>query len=213
MDELLFPGERNGGGDAATARAESGEHPRHEEVAAPPLPERTLTVGAAGTPVQRADSRKKIRLASGVVWERLTAATEVGTEFLYVTYEVGGASSAEHEFQRHGGHEWGVVIDGRLHVAIGFEDHELGPGDAISHIDSSTPHRLYNDGDEPVHAIWFVLGRHSHDVPGMGASHGHRPPRRSLSRVVRALRYHGREDLRLEEVPDPAPDPASCWCG
>ncbi len=47
-------------------------------------------------------------------------------------------------------------------------------GDAIS-IDSSTPHRLSTAGDEPVHAIWFVLGRHSHDgaSAGNGASHGH----------------------------------------
>jgi hypothetical protein len=28
-------------------------------------------------------------------------------------------------------------------------------------------------GDEPVHAIWFVLGRHSHEGAGSGASHGH----------------------------------------
>jgi transcriptional regulator with XRE-family HTH domain len=117
--------------------------------------------GPDGGPVQRARSRKRIRLASGVVWERLTTGSESGSEFLYVTYEVGGASSPEHEFQRHGGHEWGFVLSGRLRVTIGFDDLELGPGDSVS-IDSSTPHRLYNDGDQPVHAIWFVLGRHSH---------------------------------------------------
>jgi quercetin dioxygenase-like cupin family protein len=111
--------------------------------------------------VQRARSRKRIRLASGVVWERLTTGSETGSEFLYVTYEVGGASSPEHEFQRHGGHEWGFVLSGRLRVTIGFDDYDLGPGDSVS-IESSTPHRLYNDGDQPVHAIWFVLGRHSH---------------------------------------------------
>ena len=26
-------------------------------------------------------------------------------------------------------------------------------------LDSTTPHRLANVGDVPVHAIWFVLGR------------------------------------------------------
>lgn len=111
-------------------------------------------------PVQRAAARKRIRLASGVVWDRLTTASEPETEFLYVTYEVGGASSPEHEFQRHGGREWGYVIDGRLGVTIGFDDHELGPGDSIA-LDSTTPHRLYNCGDVPVHAVWFVLGRRS----------------------------------------------------
>jgi len=138
IDDLLFP---NGRGEAA------GD-------------ERGTRAEVDAGPVQRATTRKRIRLASGVVWERLTTRSDPETEFLYVTYEVGGASSAEHEFQRHGGEEWGFVISGRLGVTIGFDDHELGPGDAIA-FDSSAPHRLYNRGTEPVHAIWFVLGRNA----------------------------------------------------
>jgi transcriptional regulator with XRE-family HTH domain len=115
---------------------------------------------ALPAPVQRADDRKRIRLASGVMWDRLTTSSEPGVEFLYVTYEVGGASSPEDAFQRHPGHEWGYVVSGTLHVTIGFEDYVLGPGDAIS-IDSMVPHRLSNQGSEPVHGIWFVLGRQS----------------------------------------------------
>jgi transcriptional regulator with XRE-family HTH domain len=127
---------------------------------------------APGGPVQRAADRKKIRLASGVVWERLTTRSETGAEFLHVVYEVGGASSPEHAFQRHNGHEWGFILSGQLHVAIGFDDYELNPGDAVS-LESSTPHRLYNVGSEPVHAIWFVLGPHGVDgaAPSM-----HRDP-------------------------------------
>ena len=129
----------------------------------PRLVERGMNVVGAGArtgPVQRADSRKRIRLASGVVWERLTAESEPEAEFLFVTYEVGGASSPEHEFQRHGGREWGYVVSGRLNVTIGFDDFELGPGDSIA-IPSTVPHRLVNVGSEPVQAIWFVVGRQS----------------------------------------------------
>jgi transcriptional regulator with XRE-family HTH domain len=108
--------------------------------------------------LQRAGSRKRIRLASGVEWERLTPLSEPDVEFLYVTYEVGGASSPETAFQRHAGHEWGYVLEGRLDVRIGFDDYVLEPGDAVS-FDSTIPHRLANAGDTPVHAIWFVLGR------------------------------------------------------
>jgi hypothetical protein len=36
----------------------------------------------------------------------------------------------------------------------------LAAGDAIA-FDSTTPHRLYNAGTQPVHGIWFVLGRRS----------------------------------------------------
>ena len=114
-------------------------------------------------PVQRAADRRSIRLASGVIWERLTTESLPNVDFLYVTYEVGGASSPEHEFQRHGGQEWGYVLSGRLGVTIGFDDHVLEPGDAIA-LDSTQPHRLYNLGTEPVHAIWFVHGRRPVDA-------------------------------------------------
>jgi len=121
---------------------------------------RTMT---PAPPVQRAASRHSIRLASGVNWERLTTLSEPGIEFLHVTYEVGGASSPPDAFQRHPGHEWGYVLSGRLQVRIGFDEYVLEPGDAIS-INSSIPHRLATIGEEPVEAIWFVLGRAQFDA-------------------------------------------------
>lgn len=144
LDELLF------NDPDRPVRGRRAREARGDAPAAPANP--------AGDPIQRADSRKTIRLASGVIWERLTTASNPAIDFLAVTYEVGGASSPEHEFQRHGGHEWGYVLSGHLGVTIGFDDHVLGPGDSIA-IDSSIPHRLYNVGNEPVHGIWFVLGR------------------------------------------------------
>ena len=115
-------------------------------------------------PIQRGNERQSIRLASGVLWERLTTVSEPGVEFLHVIYEVGGASSPADAFQRHAGHEWGYVLSGALEVTIGFREYVLEPGDAIS-LDSTTPHRLANAGDVPVHAIWFVLGRDSTPKP------------------------------------------------
>ena len=111
-------------------------------------------------PIQRGSERQQIRLASGVLWERLTTVAEPGVEFLHVIYEVGGASSPVDAFQRHAGHEWGYVLSGTLEVTIGFRKYLLEPGDAIS-LDSTTPHRLANAGDVPVQAIWFVAGRDS----------------------------------------------------
>jgi transcriptional regulator with XRE-family HTH domain len=110
------------------------------------------------SPVQEASSRHHIRLASGVTWERLTTTSQPGVEFLFVVYDVGGASSPGDTYQSHAGYEWGYVISGVLEVIIGFDRHVLQPGDAVS-LDSSIPHRLANIGDTPVHAIWFVLGR------------------------------------------------------
>ncbi len=119
-----------------------------------------LTVGG---PVLSGKERKRIRLASGVIWERLTTVSEPGVEFLYVIYEVGGASSPEDAFQRHSGHEWGYVLSGTLQVTVGFRQYVLEPGDSLS-LESTTPHRLANVGDTPVHAIWFVSGRDEHDA-------------------------------------------------
>jgi transcriptional regulator with XRE-family HTH domain len=108
--------------------------------------------------VQRAGSHSALDLESGVRWERLTAENDPDVDFLYATYEVGGASSPDGDLLRHSGREFGIVVRGQLGVRVGFEEHVLGPGDSIS-FDSSVPHRLHNDGDETVHAIWFVVGR------------------------------------------------------
>jgi quercetin dioxygenase-like cupin family protein len=109
--------------------------------------------------VQRADARRVIELESGVHWERLTTWNDRDVDFLYATYEVGGASSREGKLVRHNGREFGIVLGGQLGVTVGFEEHLLGPGDSIS-FESTVPHRLHNDGDEAVTAIWVVLGRY-----------------------------------------------------
>lgn len=162
FDELLFADARRAEGAGSTAA--SGPTPA--TAAAWPV--------APARPVQRAADRRTIRLGSGVVWERLTAESIPTVDFLYVTYEVDGASSPPDAFQRHGGQEWGYILSGRLGVTIGFEEHILEPGDAIS-LDSTIPHRLYTVGDEPVHAIWFVLGRRPMDA-------GSAPPRPARTR-------------------------------
>jgi transcriptional regulator with XRE-family HTH domain len=115
--------------------------------------------------VQRHDARKALELESGVRWERLTPTAEPDADFLHVVYEVGGASSRPGTHMRHMGREYGLVLSGRLRVTIGFDEerYELGPGDSIA-FESSRPHRLENAGDEPVEAVWFVLGRSHSDV-------------------------------------------------
>ena len=181
LDELLFA-DAGGGGGGSAERDESGaaepvardaELPRG--TVGPPTTAPVWPVAPA-RPVQRAGDRSTIRLASGVVWERLTAESIPTVDFLHVTYEVGGASSPPDAFQRHGGQEWGYILSGRLGVTIGFDEHILGPGDAVS-LDSTTPHRLYNAGDVPVHAIWFVLGRRPTDAGSAPAREPARPER------------------------------------
>ena len=104
------------------------------------------------------DTRPVINLASGVRWERLTHDRDPDVEFLYVVYPVGAASCPEDALMTHGGREYGYVSSGTLAVQVGFELYELGPGGSIA-FDSSSPHRLSAVGDEPVHAVWVVIGR------------------------------------------------------
>jgi transcriptional regulator with XRE-family HTH domain len=122
-------------------------------------PRSRAAAGAPG-PMQQQGLRKTIRLASGVRWERLTAAQDKDVEFLRVTYDVGGASCERDALMRHGGKEYAFMISGRLGVRIGFEEFELSPGDSIS-FDAQSPHRLWTVGKEPAVAIWVVVNRHN----------------------------------------------------
>jgi transcriptional regulator with XRE-family HTH domain len=110
------------------------------------------------SPLVHPNERQTIELASGVRWEELTAETEDGVDFLHAIYEVGGASTPDESLMRHHGREYGYIVSGQLGIQIGFDTYELDPGDSIA-FDSTKPHRLYNRGDVPVHAIWFVVGR------------------------------------------------------
>lgn len=159
LDELLF-----------TDRRSASQSPAVSSTSVPVPP-----VDPPRHPVQDAGTRKSIRLASGVTWERLTTTSEPGVEFLHVVYEVGGASSSDATFQRHPGHEWGYVISGVLQVTIGFDEYELHPGDSVS-LASTLPHRLSNMGDQPVHAIWFVLGRVPFDANSLDPAHAQHEP-------------------------------------
>jgi transcriptional regulator with XRE-family HTH domain len=107
---------------------------------------------------ERPETRPVLNLASGVRWERLTSQDDPDVEFLYVVYPVGAASCPEDALTTHGGKEYGYVSSGTLGVRVGFEEYELGPGGSIA-FDSTSPHRLWAIGREPVHAIWVVIGR------------------------------------------------------
>jgi mannose-6-phosphate isomerase-like protein (cupin superfamily)/DNA-binding XRE family transcriptional regulator len=153
LDEL-FGGRPGKPAAAAPARPASPAGPGKQTA-------KTPSAGTA-TPVderfQPHDERAVLDLESGVRWERLTARPDPEADFLYVTYDVGGSSSGSEQFIRHSGREYGLVLSGTLEVTVGFETYSLGPGDSIS-FDSSVPHRLRNTGTEPVHGVWFVIGR------------------------------------------------------
>jgi transcriptional regulator with XRE-family HTH domain len=109
--------------------------------------------------LQRTGDHETLELESGVRWRRLTAGSFPGVEFLHVEYQPGGSSTGDSTFMRHAGQEFGYVLSGRLTIHVGFDAHQLGPGDSIS-FPATTPHRLANDGTEAAVAIWCIVGRH-----------------------------------------------------
>ncbi len=118
----------------------------------------TVSAEPPNSPVQRSTNRTSISLESGVSWQRLTAQPDHDVDFLYLRYPPGSESTPSHSLMRHNGTEYGYVVKGRLEVSIGFDSYELGPGDTIS-FDCTQPHRFATIGDEPVEAVWFVVGR------------------------------------------------------
>jgi len=108
--------------------------------------------------VLHADQRRRIDLATGVEWQRLTPDHEQGVDFLYVVYEVGGASCPPGKLMHHDGREYGLILSGHLGATVGADHFELGPGDSIV-FNSEIPHRLWTIGDEPAVGVWTIIGR------------------------------------------------------
>ena len=106
-------------------------------------------------PVVHPGEREVLELDSGVTWERLGHVPGSHVDFLRVTHAPGATSSPAGRLMRHGGTEYGYLVEGELIVTLGFRSHRLRPGDSISFA-SSTPHSYRNEGPVPAVGIWFV---------------------------------------------------------
>jgi transcriptional regulator with XRE-family HTH domain/quercetin dioxygenase-like cupin family protein len=120
----------------------------------PPEASTARTDGTA--PVVHPGKREVLELDSGVTWERLGHVPGSHVDFLRVTHAPGGTSSPAGRLMRHGGTEYGYLVEGELTVTLGFRSYRLRPGDSISFA-SSTPHTYRNEGTVPAVGIWFVV--------------------------------------------------------
>ncbi|HLW94751.1 MAG TPA: XRE family transcriptional regulator [Solirubrobacteraceae bacterium] len=121
-----------------------------------------VSESAGAASVCRSDERREIRLETGIDWQRMITWEDPEVEFIIAVYGPGGSSSPDGTLMRHAGREFGLVLNGTLHVTVGFEEHVLEPGDSIS-FRSMVPHRLHNEGDEEVRAVWVSHGRYEGD--------------------------------------------------
>ncbi|MCI0708676.1 MAG: cupin domain-containing protein [Chloroflexi bacterium] len=108
------------------------------------------------SPVINPSSRLAIELMGGVRWERLTPREEDNIQFLEIHYRPGASSGSA--MSRHQGREFGIILAGVLKLELGFDQYVLNVGDSII-FDSTTPHRLSNEGEEVVRAIWIIMNQ------------------------------------------------------
>lgn len=117
-------------------------------------PHKEPAADMARTVIRRAAHRPKVRIQGGVTSELLLPATEQNADFCEYIYEPAQAAAQGRELLQHTGREYGLVLEGRLHITLKFEDFELDVGDSIA-FDSSVPHAFWNPGNVPTRVIWF----------------------------------------------------------
>jgi transcriptional regulator with XRE-family HTH domain len=129
---------------------------RPQEIESASAPTAQVTASSEGSPVVLPESREVVRIVGGIEWQKLTNDHEPGVEFIELHYDV-GASSGDLAYT-HRGREYGIVLQGRLLIELGFKRYILEKGSSIS-FDCTVPHRLVNVGDEEVIGVWIVLDR------------------------------------------------------
>ena len=134
----------------------SGANGAAEEPGTPDGPKRDG--GTHHGPLVRVEDRHVIELDSQVRWERLTSHQHEDVDFLEVVYDVGGSSASDEKMMRHPGREYGLVLEGRLGVLLGFERLLAGARrfDRVRLHAASSP---VERGRRAGPGIWFVVGR------------------------------------------------------
>ncbi|HEY6792221.1 MAG TPA: XRE family transcriptional regulator [Trebonia sp.] len=92
---------------------------------------------------------------TGVRWRRLAELEGEQVDFLLTEYEPGADSAPADQPQRHRGNDYGYVLEGTLTIVINDRRRRVKQGSAIA-MRGDVSHRLLNETDKLVRAIWFV---------------------------------------------------------
>ncbi|MEA2433937.1 MAG: hypothetical protein QOG54_1394 [Actinomycetota bacterium] len=106
--------------------------------------------------VLSADEQAVLVMPDGVRRRIARADEKRGIELMIDEYEP-GAGDDERDVH-HSGFEYGVVLKGRLTVAVEGRVYELQQGDSIAY-DSQSPHRIKNASRSSAVAVWVNLHR------------------------------------------------------
>jgi transcriptional regulator with XRE-family HTH domain len=75
-------------------------------------------------------------------------------EVVVARFEAGG-STGDEPYTHGDSEELLIVVEGEVHVQLGTDVHELGPGDSV-HYQSSTPHRVSNAGRDTAEVLFVI---------------------------------------------------------
>lgn len=103
------------------------------------------------SPVVREKERKVINIQDGVTFYLLSPNSRGKLEVLYMLLEPGGVTGEE--LYTHAGEECGLVIKGKIKVALGDDEYLLKKGDSIT-FQSITPHKVQNIGKTQAIIVW-----------------------------------------------------------
>ena len=105
-------------------------------------------------PVIRRERQSVIHAGTGVTRRVVRSDRTRGVEISIHQYDP-QASSSLHE-HRHGGYEYGVILEGTIDVELEHQTYSLAVGDSIA-FDSSCSHRMLNPSSVPAMALWVNL--------------------------------------------------------
>jgi transcriptional regulator with XRE-family HTH domain len=110
----------------------------------------------AREPVVRVSDQLVYVTPEGVTRRVVRVDDVTGIEIVFNEWDPGTGSGGEST--HHDGHEYGVVLEGRLSIEVDDHQYELKRGDSIGY-DSRLPHRIENDGKKRARALWVNYER------------------------------------------------------
>jgi transcriptional regulator with XRE-family HTH domain len=107
-------------------------------------------------PVVRATDQPVYVTPEGVTRRVVRVDDATGIEIVFNEWAPGTGSGGEST--HHDGHEYGVVLEGRLVIEVDEHTYELKRGDSIGY-DSRLPHKIENSGKKRARALWVNYER------------------------------------------------------
>jgi len=112
-----------------------------------------FTARGDGPVVHKADQpRRRIRIEDSQVTYNLLSARM--PDRVLEAYIADYPPHYDHPLITHEGEEFGYVVEGRLILQIGDQEHLLEPGDSF-HISSAEPHTIRSKSDRPGRILWI----------------------------------------------------------